>query len=403
MVTHALELMEGGRIPVDTAGIDEVELEELLGIGGFGSAWRAVHRRTGRRFVLKVIQGLKPGGVVAERVRMEAEVSIPSEYIVPPVGLREWDPNTFLILFEHFESTSLDKLLDARLLPPDQRKQIFEQVLAGVSDAHRCNVIHRDLKPANILVDRENQVKLIDFGLAKFKEKGITISGEVFGTECYMAIELLVEGAGTADARADIFSLGHVLYELAMGRHFWARRRWTGLSDLVEYLNRVPRPSEAIDLSDFACSFYPDVRPVLAKMVKIDREQRYHSVDEVMEALGHAPRMVEAPKDIHLRYPLLIVESGSNRGARTLVNIDDGRQLEFGRMEIAGSDTSISRKHLEFNRRGDQYFVRDVGSMKGTLVGGVELIRGGEPVELKHGDRIKVGDVFLRFAFLRAP
>jgi len=400
----ALALMEKGHIPIAIGDVAEVELVELLGMGGYGSAWKARDPSTGKFYVLKVITGLIPGSVEVERVRLEAEVNIPSEHVVPAIGLREWDPSTFLILFSYFPGKSLDQFVEKGSLSTAQKKQIFLETLIGVSDAHRHNIVHRDLKPGNILVQDDGHVRIFDFGISKFKGSGLTVSGAIIGTIPYMAPEILLGGAKSADARADIFSLGHILYELSMGQHFWTRMGWAELKDLVSYLTRTPAPKEAIELTDFCCPMFPDVAPVLQRMVKIDPAERYNSVDEVLADLGYVPNLPEPPADLHLRSPLLIVESGSDRGARTVIHLADGESLILGREDIAGSDTSISRRekggHLEFSRRGNQYFVRNV-SNKEIMVRAIGLTKGNPPVEVRHADRIKVGGVFLRFAFLR--
>ena len=401
MSERILQIMEGGRIPVEIGTVAEVELLEKLGEGAFGSAWKVNDTTTGKPYVLKIIQGILPGSVDAERVRLEASVSIPSEHIVEVIGLCEWDTSTFLILFKYYPAKSLDKVLEAGGLTSSQKKEIFRQTLIGVSDAHSHNIIHRDLKPANILVEDSGNVRLIDFGISKFKERGLTVSGAIMGTLPYMAYELLVEGAGVADARADIYALGQILYELAMGQHFWIRQGWKELKHFVGYLSRIPAPTEVMELSDFHCDFYPDVAPLLLRMTKIDLEDRPSSVEAVLSELGYIRGLPEPPPDLHLRYPMLIVESGSNRGARTLVNIEDGGSLVLGRADIAGANQSISRRHLEFSRSGDRYFVRDLGSKNGTMLRGIALNPSATSWEIKHVDRIKVGDIFLRFAFLR--
>lgn len=398
MTTDTLQIMEGGVIPVNISGIKEVQLQELLGMGGFGSAWKVIDPATGNLYVLKIIQGIKPGSVKAKRVEAEASVAIPSEHIVKIIGLCEWDASTYGILFDYFPGKSLDKVLEESELSSADKKSIFKQILIGVADAHRCNIIHRDLKPANILVGDDGTVKLIDFGVSKFKGKGLTVSGAIIGTMAYMAPELVLHGAKVADARADIYSLGHILYELAMGKHFWSHQGWCELSDLVSYLTQIPKPTEVINLKFFHCDFFREAPQVLTKMLKIDPSHRYFCVEDVMPSLGYIPNFPEPPTDLHLRYPLLIVESGSNKGAQTLVSIDDGASLRFGRAELAGADNSISRKHLKFSRDGDRYFVQDCESRNGTVVRGIYLED--SPMEIKHCDRIQVGDVFLRFAFV---
>ncbi|MUG98483.1 protein kinase [Scytonema sp. UIC 10036] len=398
MTERTLEIMVGGRIPVEIPPVSEVKLLELLGVGGFGSVWKVTDTTTNKIYVLKVIQNIEPGSQMAERVRLEASVSIPSEYIVPAIGLRQWNPSTYLLLFEFFAGKSLNKIL--AFLTPEQKRDIFRQTLVGVGDAHCCNVIHRDLKPANILVGDNGQVKIIDFGISKFKEYKLTKGNELMGTLPYIAPELLIYGAKVADSRTDIYALGHIFYELAIGQHFWVRKRWRQLEDFVNYLNQTPPPEEGIDVRDFCCNFYSNSASVLARMVKLDPNQRFSSINEVMTELGYVPDVVPTPGDLHLRYSLLIVESGSNKGARTLINILDGGSLTIGRTDIAGGNDSISRRHLEFSRVGNQYFVRDVGSKNGTLVRGIALSPGEAPTPIQHSDRIKVGDVFLRFVFL---
>jgi eukaryotic-like serine/threonine-protein kinase len=396
-----LELMLGGRITIHIPPVVEVELLELLGVGGFGSVWKVWDITTHQIYVLKVIQNIPPGSLLADRVRLEAEVSIPSEYIVPVLGLRQWNDKTYLLLFEYFAGKSLDKFLSAGLLTSAQKRNIFQEILIGVSDAHRCNVIHRDLKPANILVGDREQVKLIDFGISKFKDYRLTGDKELFGTLPYIAPEIIIYGAKIADARADIYALGHIFYQMVTGEHFWNQKNWRKLEDFINFLKQVPTPVEAIELRDFCCDFFPDAAHVLSRMVKIDPNQRFTSVDEILGEFGYATYVAQIPNDLHLRYPLLIVESGNNKGTRSLINIPDGGVLLMGRAEIAGANDSISRSHLEFSRRGNHYFVRDLGSKNGTLVRGIALTAGTEPISILHSDRIKVGDVFLRFVFLR--
>lgn len=401
MSERTLQVMEGGRIPVAIGDVAEVELLELLGSGGFGSVWKVKDCATVKIYVLKIIQGIIPDSIIVERVRLEAEVSVPSKYIIPVIGLCEWDASTFLILFEYFSGTSLDNLLASSRLTSQQKKDIFNQILLGVSDAHHNNIIHRDLKPANILVGEDGLVKIIDFGISKFKEKGISVSGEIFGTLPYMAPELWLYGSKIADARADIYALGHVLYTMAMGDHFWTRKGWRALKDFALYLKQTPPPTEAIDLSDFHCEFYHQAQRVLSRMVKINSNERYADLDDVLSDLGYVADLPKTPQDLNLRSPLLIVESGSNRGARTVASIKDGESLVLGRADIAGNDSSISRRHVRLSRVGESYFVADLSSKNGTLVGGIALEASAPPVEIRHGDRIKIGDVFLRFVFLQ--
>lgn len=394
----SLELTLGGKLTVGISSVSEVMLLELLGTGGFGSVWKVADTRTNNIYVLKVIQNIPSGSLLAERVRLEAEVSIPSQYVIPVVGLRQWNSTTFFLLFEYFPGYSLDRFLTHNTLSSSQKRYIFYQILVGVGDAHRCNIIHRDLKPANILLGDNCEVKLIDFGISKFKDFRLTLDKQIFGTIPYIAPELLFYGASIADARADIYALGHILYQLTTGEHFWVRKNLRNMDEFFRYLKQTPAPTDAIELDGFNCDFIPNATSLISRMVKVDPRQRFASIQEILHELGYAVQTEAIPQP-QLRYPKLIVESGTNKGAASVINIDDGQVLILGRAEIAGGDNSISRCHLEFSRQKNQYFVRDIGSKNGTLVRGIALTPNGTLTLIQHSDRIKVGDVFLQFVF----
>lgn len=417
MLTRVLQNHKGGIIPIHIGSVAQVELLELLGNGAFGTVWKVKDVRTESIYVLKVIQKIKPNSTLAERVRLEAEVSVLSNHIVPAIGLCEWDRSTFLILFEYFTARPLNRILREETLTPERKRQIFNQILVGVADAHRSNVIHRDLKPENILVGDQDLVKLIDFGLSKFKGKGLTSTGEIMGTPPYMSPEILIEGSKFSDARADIYALGHILYEMAMGKTFWARQGWRNLQELGNFLGQKPQPKECIILTDFRCDFYRNAKAVLVRMVKRDPKERYATVDQVIAELSVERVNIAAPApilgrnrlEIGLKYPLLIVESGTNKGALTLIRVEPGNQLVLGRADIAGSDCSISRRHLAFTRQNDRYFVSDLrqkpnpnelapngdAEINPTLLGGVALELNTAPSEIFNNIRLKVGNIFL--------
>ncbi|NER36368.1 MAG: protein kinase [Oscillatoria sp. SIO1A7] len=394
-MSKLLELTEGDRITVKVGPIAEVELIEIMAKEAFGSVWKVANSATKELYIMKVIQGIRADSELLDRIRLEAEVAIPSQNIVPVIGLCQWDKYTFLILFEYFPGQSLDKLLAAGALSATDKQRVFQEILLGVAAAHRCNIIHRELNPSNILIDSKGNVKIIDFGISKFKGKHLTATGEIVGKYQYMAPELLVHGVKVTDASADIYSLGHLFYELAMGKNFWVRKHWLHLEHFAAYINQYPAPTEAIDLNDFRCDFFREAKRVIEGMVKIEFSERYRSVEEIISDLGINTEITRHKKETLLSYPQLIVESGRNKGARTLVNIEDGGALVLGRTDIAGADRSISRRHLQFDRQNNLYFVRDSNSKNGTMLRGKVIKE--NPVPINNGDRIKAGDIFLRF------
>ena len=93
-------------------------------------------------------------------------------------------------------------------------------------------------------------------------------------------------GSKNADSRTDIYALGHILYQLAIGRNVWENSGWRQLEDFLRYLKQEPAPQEAFSLHDFRCDFYPNAKDVLSRMVRVWPHERYDSVDDIMRDLG---------------------------------------------------------------------------------------------------------------------
>ncbi len=398
-----LALFVGGQIRVDAGGVEEVTLEEFLGGGGFGIVWKVMDGATGKHYALKVLQNLNP--VDMERARREAELKIASKFVIPVIGFRQCNSTTALILFEYFKGTDLGELLARNEFGDSDKAAIFAQVLDALAAAHRANIVHRDLKPENILVGKNGEAKLIDFGASKWQGANLTIDGTTIGTLQYMAPDLFQNGSKTADARSDIFALGIILFEISTGSRFWDHMGWHELSDFARFLGQKPRPESVIQES-FACPISPRGSEIARQSTAIDPERRYASVSEIQNALGLRGYVAPDVSDIQLKFPKLIVETGSNANAQTVLALADHESRLLGREDIAGSDVSISRRqrngHVEFRKIGNRYEVRDAGSTKGTMLHGNLLPPDGPFTEIRHCDRLKIGDVYLRFEFAYA-
>lgn len=206
------------------------EIRRVLGAGGMGVVCEAVHLDLGKRVAVKLIdKSMKETELIVARFRREARAAgqIKSEHIVDVFDVGA-DPRVGLyMVMEYLTGEDLQSRLE-RESPIDARTTVMiaHQVARGLVRAHAAGVIHRDLKPANIfLTERDDGVllvKLLDFGVSKLlndepDSARITGSGTPIGTPLYMAPEQ-AEGKDDVDGRADIWSLGAVMFEALSGK-----------------------------------------------------------------------------------------------------------------------------------------------------------------------------------------
>jgi len=209
-----------GKIRAGTKVAGRFVIERPLGAGGMGAVYLARDEQLGEAVALKVIAGmalLDPGS--AERLRREASMArrISHPNVVRMHDLGE-ENGLLFVSMEYVTGESLATRIE-RLgtLTPSQLRPILAQLCEGLAAAHAAGVVHRDLKPANILIDAQERVKLIDFGIARADlHAGMTATNMIVGTPEYMAPEQIKGGA--VDARTDIYALGAVLYHALTGR-----------------------------------------------------------------------------------------------------------------------------------------------------------------------------------------
>jgi tRNA A-37 threonylcarbamoyl transferase component Bud32 len=201
----------------------DFEILALAGRGGMAAVYKAVHKRLDRTVALKVLaRELATDPEFGERFLREARalaaLNHPHVLTVYDFGERE---GFHYLVTEFVDGVTLRQLMAMGELSPAEALRIAPQVCEALQYAHEHGVVHRDVKPENILIDTAGQVKIADFGLAKLMRKddrvGLTRSTAVFGTPHYMAPEQWRGSAGV-DHRADIYSLGVVLYEMLTGQ-----------------------------------------------------------------------------------------------------------------------------------------------------------------------------------------
>jgi WD40 repeat protein/tRNA A-37 threonylcarbamoyl transferase component Bud32 len=224
------------------------DLLERVGVGTFGTVFKAYDPRLDRPVALKVLRAGELASL-GERERFlreprnAAQLSHPG--IVPVHDVSEHEDTPFIIS-EFVDGLTLSALLKARRPTPREAARLVAQLADALHYAHEHGVIHRDVKPSNVMIDESGEPHLMDFGLAK-REAGeitITLDGQVLGTPAYMSPEQARGESAQVDRRSDVYSLGVILYEMLTGElPFRGNTRML----LQQVLNDDPRPPRLVN------------------------------------------------------------------------------------------------------------------------------------------------------------
>jgi serine/threonine protein kinase len=193
-----------------TAGtqLGPYQIEAQIGAGGMGTVYRAVDTRLGRVVAIKIAAER-----YSERFQLEARAISTLNH---PHVCTLYDVGPNYLVMEFIEGSTLAAEIKKGPLAPEAAASYGAQIAGALAEAHSLGIVHRDLKPSNVMLTRHG-VKVLDFGLAKvLTEAGITDTNAIMGTPAYMAPEQ-VEGREPSSA-TDLFSLGLVLYEMAVGK-----------------------------------------------------------------------------------------------------------------------------------------------------------------------------------------
>jgi hypothetical protein len=291
-----LGLLDPSDEPGDLGRLGPYRVSEVLGQGGMGVVFKAFDAALHRAVAIKVLAPqLATNNAARQRFAREARAAaaVRNEHVVAIHAVDEWKGLPYLVM-EFIPGTSLQDRID-RTAPLDITSilRIGMQTAAGLAAAHAQGLVHRDIKPSNILLENGvERVKLTDFGLARaVDDASLTQSGVVAGTPLYMAPEQA--RCETIDHRADLFSLGAVLYAMCTGRSPF--RASTTLGVLRRVSDDPHRPVREVN---------PEVPHWLAaivdRLLAKDRAIRYQSAAEVSEVLGrHLARRQRGQVDDH--------------------------------------------------------------------------------------------------------
>ena len=250
-----------------------------IGGGGMADVYLCEDLTLGRRVALKVLlQRLLDDPNFVERFRREAKAAAGLNQ-ANLVSIYDWGEvdGTYFIVMEYVEGETLKDLVRRQgRLGGSEAVRIALQLLAALEFAHRTGLVHRDIKPQNVMLDRDGNAKVTDFGIARAGDSGMTEAGSILGTAQYLAPE---QARGQqVDERSDLYSVGIVLYEMLTGRVPFEGK---GYSEVVLKVIAAPFPS----LRELDPSLPEGLEEVVRRATTREPAGRFTSADEFMSAL----------------------------------------------------------------------------------------------------------------------
>jgi eukaryotic-like serine/threonine-protein kinase len=288
------------RSRVGTVVADKYRVVRVLGRGGMGTVYEAVHTSIGKHVALKFLEGHVDDNAQARaRFLREAQTAslVESPHVVHIFDSGWSDDGAPFMVLELLRGQDLRAYLRSEgRLPIEQAVAIAEQTLRALIQTHAAGIVHRDLKPENIFLceieGSEPLVKVLDFGISKVTLPQETLDtlthqGTVLGTTYYMSPEQ-AQGAPDVDARSDIYGLGGILYEMLTGRTPHVGNVQHAV--LVEICTR-----DAPDVRLLAPQVPEELAHIIARALSRNREDRFESAQAFLNALGPFSQMRTGP------------------------------------------------------------------------------------------------------------
>jgi serine/threonine protein kinase len=271
---------------------DDYEILAELGEGGMATVYKAVQKSLNRPVAIKELKkAYHADNVIVQRFVREARLaaSFQHENIVHIYDYGH--KPEYCIVMEYVDGTSLARMIqEMGPLPTDVGVMIALQVANALEYAHARGMIHRDIKPGNIMVKRNGEVKVMDFGIALIKNlESLTMPGTLVGTPSYMSPEQII--GDPLDVRSDIFSFGIMLYEMFTGMKPFQDEKTASITAKIV---RGKFPSPRSVNSDVPRS----IQRIIRKCMKKKPRKRYGSMQEIAQALGKRIRGMDKPASL---------------------------------------------------------------------------------------------------------
>ena len=262
--------------------VGHFQLLDRVGIGAFGSVWKARDTKLDRTVAIKIPRNVQLDEAQTELflrdARAAAQLKHPNIVSVHEVGKQD---DTIYIVSDFIDGVTLKEWTAENPLTPKQTAALCVKIAKALHHAHEAGVIHRDLKPGNIMMDNDGEPHIVDFGLAK-RDAGeitMTVEGQILGTPAYMSPEQARGDGHTVDRRADIYSLGVILFELLTGElPFRGDKQML----LVQILNDDPPSPQKLN-----SSIRRDLNTICLKCLDKESHRRYSTAAALAEDLGH--------------------------------------------------------------------------------------------------------------------
>jgi len=281
------------------------KIEELLGMGGMGVVYRARDTKLQRPVALKILKPelvADPGRKSRFIVEAQSAAAVTHPAIASIYDIDEAD-GTMFIAMEYIEGRTVGRLIAEGELDLQGAVEIGHQIAEGLARAHEAKIVHRDIKSDNIMVTRDGHAKLLDFGLAKLLDPGLTedeipaevsrtltkervhtIAGTVMGTTNYMSPE---QARGRqVDSKSDIFSLGVVLYEMVTGELPFSRE--TALDTMHAIVFEEAKPVTAVRRNLPA-----QIHQIISRCLRKRPEDRYPDASRLADDLKRLEQSLE--------------------------------------------------------------------------------------------------------------